>query len=444
MIFTMSLFNTLEDLCRKHGVEKNYWIAYSGGLDSHVLLHLFVNLRSLHAFNLHVVHVNHGLSPNATAWAKHCEAVCDALNVRLTQRTIDARPIVGESPEDTARQGRYAVFSELLGDNDVLLTAHHQDDQAETVLLQLFRGAGPKGLAAMPDCKSLGKGLHLRPLLNHARTDLELYAKQNQLIWIEDESNQNTHFARNFIRHDILSALKSRWPSMTNTLARVAANCAEAQQMLDTLALEDLMNVKGSVDDTLSVKKLVQLTPDRQRQIFRYWLTQLNFLVPGAKKLQQIQHDILHAGIDRLPHVAWKGVELRRYRDNIYALPRLSFHDATQVFDWHLQETLQLPGIGELHAKAVQGDGLRVDLGPVSIRFRQGGESCHLPGRDCHHDLRKLMQTWDVPTWQRDRIPLVFVGKKLVAAIGYFIDSDFVATENQTGYQMTFLQAKKK
>jgi tRNA(Ile)-lysidine synthase len=390
------------------------------------------------------VHVNHGLSPHAAAWAAHCATVCDALNVKLTQRTIDARAVVGESPEDTARQGRYAVFSELLGDNDVLLTAHHQDDQAETVLLQLFRGAGPKGLAAMPDCKPLGKGSHLRPLLNHARTDLESYAKQNQLSWIEDESNQNTDFSRNFIRHDILSVLKSRWPSMANTLARVAANCAEAQQMLDALALEDLINVKGSVADTLSVKKILHLTPDRQRQILRYWLTQLNFRVPGAKKLQQIQHDILYAGIDRLPQVAWKGVELRRYRDNIYALPRLNFHDATQVFAWDFQAVLSLPGIGELQAEAVRGDGLRADLGPVSIRFRQGGESCHLPGRDCHHDLRKLMQVWDVPTWQRDRIPLVFVGKKLVAALGYFTDSDFVAIANQTGYRIAFLQTKKK
>jgi tRNA(Ile)-lysidine synthase len=440
----MSLFNTLEDICRKHGVEKNYWIAYSGGLDSHVLLHLFVNLRSLHSFNLNVIHVNHSLSPNANAWAKHCVAVCDALKVKLVQRTIDARAVTGESPEDTARQGRYALFSELLGNDDVLLTAHHQDDQAETVLLQLFRGAGPKGLAAMPDCKSLGKGFHLRPLLSHPRTELESYAEQNQLNWIEDESNQNTNFSRNFIRHEILSTLKSRWPSMASTLARVAANCAEAQQMLDALALEDLIAVKGSVDDTLSVKKLLHLTPDRQRQILRYWLTQLNFLVPGAKKLQQIQHDILYAGIDRLPQVAWKGVELRRYRDNIYALPRLVFHDAAQIFDWDLLQALHLPAIGELHAEKVQGDGLRADLGPVSIRFRQGGEVCHLPGRDCHHDLRKLMQVWDVPTWQRDRIPLVYVGKKLVAALGYFMDSDFIARDDQSGYRIAFLQTKKK
>jgi tRNA(Ile)-lysidine synthase len=440
----MSLFQTLETLCGKHGTQKTYWIAYSGGLDSHVLLHLFANLRSLLAINLRAIHINHSLSPNANAWAQHCQAICDALKIPMTQRTIDVTPAPSESPEDAARQGRYAVFSELLSPDDLLLTAHHQDDQAETVLLQLLRGSGPKGLAAMPHCKPLGLGFHVRPLLHYSRADLETYAKENQLSWIEDESNDNTHFARNFIRHDILSTLKQRWPTVANTLARVASNCAEAQQMLDALALEDVIAIKGSIDDTLSVKKLLQLTPDRQRQALRFWLRQCNFPVPGTKKLLQIQHEMLHAAPDKAPHVAWKTVELRRYRDNIHVLSRLSPHDATATFTWDMQQTLSLPGVGELHAEKMLGLGLRADLSEISVRFRQGGEVCHLPGRDCHHDLRKLFQVWDVPSWQRDRIPLVYVDKKLVAVVGFFMDSDFVAGENQEGYVLSFMRTKKK
>jgi tRNA(Ile)-lysidine synthase len=200
------------------------------------------------------------------------------------------------------------------------------------------------------------------------------------------------------------------------------------------VALDDLSMIEGSVADTLSIKKLLSLTPDRQRQVLRFWLRQLNFPVPSAIKLQQIQQDMLLASIDKVPHVAWKTVELRRFRDNIYAMTRLPLHDSSQCVEWDLQTSLLLPGINALHAKKIRGQGIFIESEKVTVRFRQGGEICQLPGRDCHHHLKNLLQTWHIPTWLRDRIPLIFVNDKLAAAVGLFIDQKFLATAEQEGY----------
>ena len=258
-----------------------------------------------------------GLSPNASAWAAHCEKMCrDDLRIHFTQHTIDAKAKLGESPEEMARERRYALFAEQLSANDVLVTAHHQDDQAETVLLQLLRGAGPKGLAAMPFIKPLGKGFHARPLLNVTRDDLKKYAKQNHLTWIDDESNANVNFARNFLRHDVLPILKKRWPTVAATLSRTAEHCAEAQQFIDAMATQDLAAVKDPVQkNRLSVTKLRALDAARQRHVLRAWLQELHFPIPSTVKIRQIQQDFLYSSEDKLPHIMWDGIELRRYQD---------------------------------------------------------------------------------------------------------------------------------
>jgi len=438
----MSLFNTLHDFCLEQGFDQTYWVAYSGGLDSHVLLHLLVNLRSLYPVKLRAVHINHSLSPNAENWSTHCAAVCRELQVDYEQQTIDAIASLGESPEAVARQRRYAVFSELLLPKDLLLTAHHQDDQAETVLLQLLRGAGPKGLAAMPRIKPFGHGLQARPLLDFMRVDLKTYAVENQLSWIEDESNDNTDFSRNFIRHQVLPILKERWPSVATTLARVSNNCAEAQQLIDEVSMQDLVITSGSVVGTLSVSRLLKLNPMRQRQVLRLWLKRLGFPVPGMIKIQQVQRDILQARPDKVPHIAWKGVELRRYRDDVYAMPSLHGHNAEQVVSWDLQRPLDLPGVGVLCAVPEMGKGLCADLKEITVRFRRGGEVCRLPGRDCSHSLKKLFQEWHIPPWKRDRVPLIYVGDRLAAVAGVFIGNDFMAREGQEGYLLLLDETK--
>ena len=428
------LFKSVKELCLTQGFEKTYWVGFSGGLDSHVLLHLLSRVRSHYPIKISTIYINHGLSPNATKWAMHCADVCNKLQVEFKACVVDIDPFSEESPEALARDHRYAVFAEWLAEKDVLLTAHHQDDQAETVLVQMLRGAGPKGMAAMPHIKPFAEGFHARPLLKFTRTELQNYAEQHQLQWIDDESNKDVKFVRNFLRHDVLPILKNRWPSVTNTLARVAENCAEMHQLLDEVISHDLRAVKGSVENTLSIQALLQLSSMRQRYVLRAWLTELHFPIPSFIKLQQIQQDMLFAREDKTPHFSWRGVELRRFRDDLYAMLCLKEHEPSQVIKWDFAESLQLPHLGMLSATRVPGRGIRLDVDNVTVRFRQGGEVLKLPGRQCSHALKNLFQEWGVPLWQRDRLPLIYVGEKLAAVVGYGIHEEFEVDEYSDGY----------
>jgi tRNA(Ile)-lysidine synthase len=431
------MINALQDFCLTQGYDSTYWIAYSGGLDSHVLLHLFSRLRTVHPLKLRAIYINHGLSQNADQWALHCKKVCDDLQIDFLEQKIQAKSAIGESQEEVARERRYTAFSQLLATNDALITAHHQDDQAETLLIQLCRGAGPKGLAAMPAKRTLGQGFQMRPLLDFAREDLKNYAKEHQLTWIEDESNTDLNFSRNFIRHKVLPVLKERWPTVSNTLTRVSVNCAEAQVLLDWQAQRDLVDVSGSAPTLLSVSRLLLLDPLRQRQLLRYWLDQLGYPSPSSLQLHQIQRDLLRARADKTPFMIWNGLQIRRFRDDLYVLPVMSAHDVAQVLPWDFEAPLMIPGFkGSLMANTVTGYGLRTDLANVTIRFRQGGEVCRLPGRQCRHSLKNLFQEWRIPYWERDRIPLVFVDQQLVSVVGFYIDEAFVAGEHETGFEL--------
>ena len=437
MVYDVTTFLTtqIENFCQQHGPEKNYLIAYSGGLDSHVLLHLFARMR-LRALNVRVLHVNHNLSANAASWSAHCAQVCGKLEIELLQLSVHAAAVSGKSPEDTARQLRYAAMLPVLTEQDILLTAHHQEDQAETLMLQLCRGAGPKGLAAMPALKKFGKGLLARPLLTISREQLRDYAQAHALQWVEDESNANPVFARNFMRHAILPLLQQRWPAIAKTLTRAAANCAEAQSLLDEMAAQDVAAAQGSTTNALSVGKVLMLSAPRQRQALRFWLRHLGFAVPGMLKLRQIQQDMLLARQDRQPRVEWPDVVLRRHGDDLLAAKPLVAHDATQIVTWLYPQPLALTGLGELRSKPVIGSGLAVDLANVTVRFRRGGEVCQLPARVGRHDLKKLFQTWRVPVWQRDRIPLVYVGEELAAVVGWCVNEGFNAKPGEPGFEL--------
>lgn len=425
----------IHDFCVKNGFNNTYWVAYSGGVDSHVLLHLLAALRTHYPVKMKAIHVHHGLSVFADDWVDHCAKICEAIDVTLITRTVQ---VADKNKEESARNARYAVFAEQMMQNDILLTAHHQDDQAETLLLQLVRGSGLKGLSGMPMVKSFFKGIHARPLLNFSRQVLLEYAIQNQLCWIDDESNDNPHFVRNFLRHEVLAILKKRWPSISQTLSRVALHCSEAQNLLDAMSVDVLDYIKGSVPDTLSVKKLNALDDARQKQALRLWLTQLNFPNPSMKKLQQIQKSVLQAREDKCPHLVWGEVEMRRYRDNLYVMKKLLPLDFSQEFNWNLAESLIIPRVGILNATPVEGQGIRAEVEKVSVRFRQGGERCQLLGRTNHHTLKKLFQMAGIPPWQRSRLPFLYVNDELVGVAGFFIDQNFVAKNGEKGVLINF------
>lgn len=431
----MTLLAALRAFCEKQGVNKTYYVAYSGGLDSQVLLHALHQVRLTLPLSLHAVHIHHGLSPHADKWRAHCAQFCAAHHIAFTAEALTLT--ASDNLEERARDARYDVLSAKLQAGDVLLTAHHQQDQAETLLLQLCRGAGTKGLAGMPVSKPFGKGAHVRPLLDFSREALLAYAEANDLTWVEDESNLNQRYTRNFMRHAVMPVLSARWPQAAALLSRSAAWCAETQDLLEEFGLALYAKMQGSQPRTLSVSQLKQQSPAKQRLLLRIWLQQLGMPLPDRQKLMAIQTTVLEAAPDRFPRVAWQDVEVRRYRDDLYALKAMPVHDAAQVVAWAVDDVLTLPGVGELRMVAQQGAGLRADIKQITVRFRAGGEQAQVEKRGRLY-LKNLWQEWQVPTWERARIPLLYVEGELVAIPHYFLHSAYAAKAHEAGQVISF------
>ncbi len=430
-----------ESIKRLHHTEK-YWIAFSGGVDSHVLLHLIAKVFPRH--QLTAVHINHGLSPNAKQWQEHCRNVCKQLNINFLTLAVQAHPLPGQSPEAAARDARYDALKTLIEKDAVLLTAHQQDDQAETVLLQLLRGGGVAGLAAMPMIKNFGNGYLIRPLLNIKRAELELYAQTHQLQWIEDESNEDPRFDRNFLRLKLFPKLNERWPHATQLLAKFAQQCAEDEHILNTLAEIDINQIRGLTQNTLAISQLLQLNEIRQRNVLRYWLKNLQGIFPSRNIIRAIQNNILLAKPDAQPLVESDGVIIRRFDNYLYADFLIDQQAEAKEMTWHdLTQPLLLPTkLGRLiatwHDKSTQPVSRLPKNVVLKIVFRVGGEKIQPLGRKGNHVLKKLLQEWRVPPWQRDQIPLVYYENKLIAIPRYTIAQEFATQEGESGYMINW------
>lgn len=415
------------------------WLAYSGGIDSTVLLHLLSRNKNDLPAGLTAVHVNHQLSRDAGTWAEHCESQCRDWGIEFRAITLDAGKIKGSSPEAHARGLRYRALAELMAEDEILLTAHHRDDQAETLLLQLLRGAGPEGLAAMPEMKSFGPGWLLRPLLGCTRMQISAYAAEQGLKWIDDESNADTGYDRNYIRGRILPVINERWPSTVDTLARSAAHQAELMQILGEIAEQDLNAASGGNMNILDTGKLGLLPEARQRNLIRYWLKKNGHATPNAVVTGNIIDQLIHAGVDRMPCIRYQDTELRRYRNHLYVMQRLQETDMNRSYSWDINQPLVLDQ-GRLVARQVKGRGIRfaaIENNMIEVTFRKGGEKIHPVGRNGTHSLKKLFQESAVPPWQRDRIPLLYIKKSLAAVPGYWIDRTFQASEDEPGLDIS-------
>lgn len=387
-------------------------LGLSGGIDSMALLHALAYTRPPN-ISLAAIHVHHGLSANADDWAGFVDSACQALGVELTI----SRVVVGRegSVETAARQARYAAFSKVMGAGDVLVLAHHCDDQAETLLFRLLRGAGVRGLAAMrsgmPDAR---RDMRVyRPWLTVSRQQILDYARAKQLVWIEDESNADDRHARNFLRNRVFPQLRQHWPEVSATLASTAGRMAEADSLLEEYA-QLLLAPSRSSGAGVSVTGLRQLSPAQQRLVLRHLITESGLALPMAAVLEQILSGVLPAASDATPHVSWHGGECRRYRDQLFLLaPCVELPS-----DWRVRwqgEPLMLP----------DGRCLSVRSWPwanqdVWVTFRQGGERIRPVGRAHRKDLKTLLQEAGVPPWERSRIPLVWLGEVLVAVVGYW------------------------
>lgn len=431
-------FNTalLKENITQHHQAKVIWVAYSGGCDSHALLHSLVELRSDLSAEIKAIHINHGLSPLANEWEEHCRVTCEKLAVTYIAIKVDASTNK-TSPEEAARRARYAEWKKLLKKDEVILLAHHQDDQAETLLLQLLRGSGVKGLAAMPVQQHFSQGLLCRPLLGFLREEIVTYAVEQNLSWIDDPSNFDTNFDRNFLRHDVVPLLETRWPSLKKTLSRTATHSAEADHLLTELAEQDWQRLKN--DNQVQISLLLELDVKRQRNVLRYWLATIcKLTLPDTIHLQRILDEVLTATEDAIPEVIWRGGEVRRYQGRLYAQEKLIEIDRASVIVW--PELARPLALGEgiiLSAYTSMDKGLsqtKLENTEVSVRFRQGGETCRPAGRGHTHQLKKLFQEWQIPPWKRGSIPLIYVNGELAAVVGYCHSEVYAASKGEAGW----------
>jgi len=412
-----------------------YRVALSGGLDSSVLLQALAAVRANLGGELLAVHVDHGINPGAAEWQRHCEQLCRSLGVPLDSRCVEVKPVSGESLEAVAREQRYGALRDVTQPGEALLLAHHADDQLETFLLQALRGAGVRGLAAMPVSAEFAGGWLLRPLLEFSRAELEAWAREQGLTWIEDPSNADTDLDRNYLRHEVLPRIKDRWPAAASTVSRSARHCAEAEAVVRLLAAEDFR--KYQAGETLPVLALEELPTPRGRQLLRYWLESRGMLPPPAHKLAEILVQA-RAGEDRNPCIAWVGAEVRRYGGQLYALRPLPPAPAEFRLMPGAVHALG-EGMGALSLVPAAGEGIRADLcGSQGIRvaFREGGESCRPAGRAHGRPLKKWLQEMHVLPWLRDRLPLLYADQELLAVAGLFACEPHAARPGEPGLRI--------
>ena len=418
-------------------------LGLSGGMDSVVLLSILTSLSLKLKFSLTAFHVNHGISPNANKWEKFCLSLCSNHSVPIKIAKLTDNSLSGTNLEANARDARYQRFKDLKA-NYVIL-AQHLDDQAETILLQILRGAGVKGLGAMPVIRNqiLGIGDRaldsgpqiLRPLLEISRSEIEEYAQKYKLSWIVDESNNNVSFDRNFLRHKIFPLLERKFPSYRATFLRTSRHMAEASHLLDELAKFDREGC--SVSNRIQIEKLQELSFSRAKNLLRYDLAQRGVILPSTVKLEDMLRQLLSSRSDTKLHITFGDTEIRSFKGNIYVRKISSFPNKEWKFIWKGEKKLVITEKGDsvLFVRE-KGKGInlrKLNESLVSIRFRLGGErmrpDCNRPRRS----LKNLFQEASFPQWERESLPLLFSGEHLVWVPGIGVDCAFQAEASDPG-----------
>lgn len=397
---------------------RNLVVAFSGGPDSSALLAAVADVAPKR--RVRAVHVDHGWHADSPAWSDHCRRVAASLGLRCEVVRATPKPESREGPEAAARRARYAHLAEQVGHSDVLLTAHHREDQAETLLLALLRGGGVHGWAGMPVARSFGTGgLHLRPWLEMPRATLRDWLRQRGLESLDDPANDDPRFERVWLRRSVLPVLEERWPGAGRTLARAAAQAAAAAAAVDALAARDFVACRGRLGDTLDCGALATLPAARRSALLRWWLTRNGLTRPPAARLRDLQRQLLSARADRNPRVAWPGGEVRRWRGEAWALPPRPPIPVDAEYVWEdPRQPLRLPD-RLLEPDVLERLGVTVPAGStLRVRYRRGGERFHLAGTPRERALKTLLADHGVPPWERDRLPLIHVDDRLVAVVG--------------------------
>ncbi|MGF1740944.1 tRNA lysidine(34) synthetase TilS [Vibrio profundum] len=415
-------------------------LALSGGMDSRVLLDLMARYRVDEGISCQAVYVNHGLSPNAVGWGEQCQQWCQEYGIPLSIEMLNLDISTGDSIEQEARQGRYTALQGYLLEGDILLTGQHGEDQIETLLLALKRGSGPKGLSAMAACKPFSAGYLLRPLLACTKADIEHYAHTQQLQWVEDESNQDQRFDRNFLRHEVTPALIQRWPGFHQAVQRSATLCAEQEALLNELLAAPFEQALQA-DLSLSVAVLDNCSERARWQLLRMWFAHLGLLMPSQVQLKQVWENVALARSGANPSVTLTYGQVRRFEQRLFLVA-----DYADVSDWQHEmgpeQALTLPdGLGQIALQSSNTGQLgltKAQLGKLRITFDPEGLSAHPVERKHSRKLKKLFQEYAVPSWLRRRTPILMCGDQLVAVADLFVDKAFQGQD----YQLIWHQPK--
>ncbi|MGV6988982.1 tRNA lysidine(34) synthetase TilS [Testudinibacter sp. P80/BLE/0925] len=426
-----NLHHTLQQQGLTHAA---FLLAYSGGLDSTALLSLFAQLKQqLPQLRLRAVHIHHGLSPNADHWAQHCQQQSEQFHIPLMIEKVRLDP--KKSPEDAAREARYQAFKHHLNDNEILVTAHHLNDQSETLLLALKRGSGVKGLAAMQVRSELWQMPIFRPLLPYSREQLAQYVATQHLTWIEDESNQDNRYDRNFLRNRILPELRQRWAAIDRTLQRSAQHCYEQQQLIEELLQPLFEQLYCPQNRTFNICQFAEYSRPKQNALLRLWLSQSAVAMPSQRQLDQLIEQLIFARHDCRPQLALGERIIRRYQQRLYlteAYADLSSLIIEVTFDQNIRlpddlgevrfvpQADRLNVIWQQHAERIFSLPLPNNNENIQLRFRYAGKVRLSPNR-ANQDIKKIWQQAGIPPWQRQRTPLVFYGDELMAGLGVFI-----------------------
>jgi tRNA(Ile)-lysidine synthase len=405
-------------------------VAFSGGVDSTALLAALAANRP-NGLQVRAVHVNHGLHPNASKWSEHCRALARELGVPLEVLAVKIARSAGVSLEAAARDARYGLLARVLEPGEFLLTAHHEDDQVETVLLQLFRGAGMAGLAAMPDIAPFAGGWLARPLLSRSRAELEDWARGAGLSWADDDTNADETLDRNYLRRRVLPLIRERWPGVGSAVSRSARHAAEGQRLLDMIARSDTDRASSGPD--LFVPALRALQPDRRRNALRFWIARSGARVPDTSRLEELAGPVIDARPDANPRVTWGDVEVQRHADvlSINSTVRRAADSPTIDWPWRSVPVLELPDAGgTLELKPDAHGPIDLDAVPVTVtvRHRQGGERLRPRRGGPRRTLKSLLQESHLSIGERARLPLVFSGATLLAVGSLWVDESIQVT----------------
>ncbi|WP_231949180.1 tRNA lysidine(34) synthetase TilS [Herminiimonas arsenitoxidans] len=423
-------------------------VAYSGGLDSAALLHLLHAYAQSQQIEIFAFHVHHGLSPNADHWLAHCQQQCAALGISFDARKVQIGKKEKNGIEEAARLSRYAALGEMCSAHEVplLLTAHHQDDQAETVLLQLLRGSGVAGLSGMDsanhaaDLLSNASLLMGRPLLQVARLDLQAYVTAHAIQFVEDESNLDPRYARNALRHQVMPTLEQHFPGFQQRFARTAQHAQSAQRLLIELAAQDLHICLDG--ECLDISKLKQFSSDRIDNMLRYWFGSRGVRMPSTSWLNEMRSQLLEAKHDAQLCVTHADCHIRRHRDLVFITPKLAPAMLEQVplaFRWNGEAEMHFAEFGgtmffETAEQGIAAEWLSAQA--LTIQLRSGGERLKPAWNRPTKSLKYHYQACDVPAWERERLPLIFADKQLLFAAGIGMDCHQLSTETGAHIQL--------